>query len=238
MTRITSDHTLRIALIGDYDPSVTAHRAIPPALEFAGQHLGVTVDPTWMATDTIRLADLHDVDGIWCVPASPYRSMDGALAAIRYARERGRPFFGTCGGFQHALLEYARNVLGLTTADHEETSPGAEEPMIARMACSLVEVSNAISLVDGTRIRAIYGQLTVVEQYHCSFGLSPLYEAALEDGQLMFTARDESGEVRAIELTTHPFFLATQFQPERSALRGERHPLITAFVQAAQSVRG
>jgi CTP synthase (UTP-ammonia lyase) len=237
MTRITSDRHLRIALIGDYDPRVTAHQAIPPALALAAEHLGVTVEPSWMTTDAIRLDALQDADGIWCVPASPYRSMDGALGAIRYAREQRRPFLGTCGGFQHALLEYARNVLGLTAADHEETSPDAAQPMIARMACSLVEASNAISLVDRTRIREIYGQPTVVEQYHCSFGLSPRYEAALDDGQLKFSARDDSGEVRAIELTTHPFFLATQFQPERSSLRGDRHPLITAFVGAAQSFR-
>jgi len=64
-------------------------------------------------------------DGFWCVPASPYRDIDGALRAIRFAREQRRPFLGTCGGFQHAVLEYARNVLGWADAEHGELAPNA-----------------------------------------------------------------------------------------------------------------
>src|SRR5205809_607084 len=75
--------------------------------------------------------------GIWCVPGSPYRSMDGALRANRFARENGRPFLGTCGGFQHAIIESLRNVAGLKHADHAESNPDAKMPVIVRLACSL-----------------------------------------------------------------------------------------------------
>src|SRR5262249_3809718 len=115
---------------GDFDPSVPAHQAIPKALRLSGERLGVSVEPLWTHTSTLGpdVAPLTDCAGIWCVPASPYADADGALAAIRYARESGRPFLGTCGGFQHALIEYARNALGRAEADHAETSPDATMP--------------------------------------------------------------------------------------------------------------
>lgn len=94
-----------IALIGDYNPAATAHQAIPIAVRLAAAKTGVSVEPVWVPTDSITdpEAQLRPFDGFWCVPASPYASMEGALKAIRYARESRRPFLGTCGGFQHAL---------------------------------------------------------------------------------------------------------------------------------------
>jgi CTP synthase (UTP-ammonia lyase) len=104
-------------------------------------------------TDTItRVEVVAGFDGLWCVPASPYRSMDGALTAIRFARERSRPFLGTCGGFQHAVIEYARNVLGWPDAEHAETSPDAARPVINELECALVEATETVTLFPGTRI--------------------------------------------------------------------------------------
>lgn len=92
--------TLHLALIGDYNPDVTAHQAIPVALQQAADALGLSVQWHWLDTDSITPAtELHTFDGFWCVPASPYRDADGALRAIRFAREQKRPFLGTCGGF-------------------------------------------------------------------------------------------------------------------------------------------
>jgi CTP synthase (UTP-ammonia lyase) len=227
---------IRVGLIGDYNPDVPAHRAIPPALTLAARLNGVpVVEPAWLST--LALATEADQKlvrfaGLWCVPASPYASMEGALTAIRYARQNGVPFLGTCGGFQHALLEYARNVLGLTEADHAESNPASSLPLIARLACSLVEQEDRILLAEGSRIRHIYGRAEIKEPYRCSFGLNPRYEAALDDARLRFTGRDVGGEVRVFELVEHPFFIGTLFQPERSALRGDAHPLISAYVQA------
>ena len=188
----------------------------------------------WVHTSTITEAHAQfaDFDGIWCVPASPYANMMGALAAIRYARERGRPFLGTCGGFQHALLEYARNVCGMPEAKHAETDPDAPLRLIAPLACSLVEQSDEILLAEGGQFRRTYGRERITEGYHCSYGLNREYESRIFRDDLKATAHDRNGEVRGVELSGHPFFVAALFQPERRALTGEVPPLVAAFVTA------
>lgn len=225
-----------IGLIGDFDPAVIAHQAIPEALGLAAGNEGRAVEAAWVGTTTLG----HDVPsqlaafaGVWCVPASPYANTEGALAAIRFARESGRPYLGTCGGFQHALLEYVRDVLGQRQAEHAEIRPEADMLLIAPLSCSLVEKSGRIQFAEGSRLRAIYGAAEAEEQYHCNYSLNPTYEALLHDTPLRISGRDEAGEVRAVELDGHPFFFATLFQPERSALRGIPHPLVSAFVAAA-----
>lgn len=91
---------MKIGLVGDHDVAVPAHQAIPIALQLASVQLGFPVEYEWLPTEQILDAkNLEDFDGLWCVPASPYRNMDGALLAIQYAREQHIPFFGTCGGF-------------------------------------------------------------------------------------------------------------------------------------------
>jgi CTP synthase (UTP-ammonia lyase) len=127
--------SLQVALVGDYDPAVTAHQAIPRALSLAAAVLGVRVEPHWLPTDAIDADDpLAGADAVWCVPASPYRSTDGALRAIGTARETGRPFLGTCAGFPHDILEYARAVIGWADAEHGETAPDAARQVIAPLA--------------------------------------------------------------------------------------------------------
>ena len=225
-----------IALVGDYSPEVTAHRAIPRALELACAAAKYDTTWQWVATRDIRTAarDLKKFAAIWAVPASPYKNMAGALDAIRFARETGRPFLGTCGGFQHALIEFARNVLGLAAADHAETNPTGDALVVTRLACSLVEQTNTLRLASGSLIGAAYGRDTATEGYRCNYGPAPEHRAAFERGGLRFTAFDEQNEIRAAELpvTQHPFFVGTLFQPERAALRGETPPLVTAFVRA------
>ena len=216
--------TIRVALVGDHDPAITAHRAIPRALELAAAPAECRAEPAWLGSAALAAstAALHDVHAIWCVPGSPYENMDGALAAIRFARERGVPFLGTCGGFQHALIEYARNVLGLAEADHAESNPDAALPLIAPLACSLAETSATIELFAGSRIRAIYGQPSIHEGFNCNFGVNPAYAELLRGGRLHITAADAAGDARAVELDDHPFFLATLFQPERAACASTR----------------
>ena len=97
---------LRVGLIGNYDARVPAHQAIPRALELASAAVGACrVESCWLPTEMLvnNLSTwLSGLDGLWCVPASPYASTDGALGAIRFARTERVPFLGTCGGFQHA----------------------------------------------------------------------------------------------------------------------------------------
>jgi len=225
-----------IGLVGDQDDTVIAHRAIPVALRLAAEAGGHAVEFEWVPTDQIRdPGELERFDGLWCVPASPYRSMHGALLAIRTARCRGLAFLGTCGGFQHAVLEYARNVLGWADAEHAETAPGADRAVIAPLQCALVERSECVSFEPGSRIADSYGCGEATEGYHCSYGLNPAFEAQLVSGSLHATARDAAGSVRAVELDGHPFFIATLFQPERAALQGKLPPLVRAFVRASMA---
>ena len=226
---------IRIALVGDHDPSVVAHRAAPRALALAAASIGATVDPAWVPTDAIEEdAAISRFDGIWCLPGSPYRSEAGALRAIRFARLERRPFLGTCGGFQHAVVEHARAVLGWADAAFAETAPGAARPVIAPLACGLVEVRGAVRLLPGTTIHAAYGVETVTEGYHCNFGINPAYREAIFTPPFRLAAVDEAGDARGAERTDHPFFVGTLFQPERAALEGRVPPLIAAFLRAAR----
>jgi CTP synthase (UTP-ammonia lyase) len=222
-----------IGLVGDRDPSVPAHQAIPMALQLAANALDVDVDHEWVPTEEItQVSRVARYDGLWCVPASPYRNMDGALLAIEFAREQQRPFLGTCGGFQHAVIEYARNVQGWADAEHAETAPDAERAVIAPLACSLIETTGVVRFRPGSLIAAAYGLNQASEGYRCRYGLNEDFQAALLSGPLRIAADDEDSEVRAVELDSHPFFVATLFQPERTALRGLLPPLVSAFVRA------
>lgn len=156
----------------------------------------------------------------------------GVLSAIRYARENNIPFLGTCGGFQHAIVEYARNVILWADADHAETASAGTRLVISPLACELVEKNNRVYFTPDSKIAAAYGHMEAVEGYRCRFGLNPDFENHLATGPVIISARDESKEVRAIELTNHPFFVATLFQPERAALQGRIPPLVTAFTKA------
>jgi CTP synthase (UTP-ammonia lyase) len=225
---------IRVGLVGDYDPAVPAHQAIPRALALAAAAADVAVAHEWVPTDEIAAdSRVAAYDALWCVPASPYRSTDGALRAIRFAREQGRPFLGTCGGFQHAMLEYARSVLGWADAEHAETAPDAARLVVTPLACALVEAEGTVRFRSGSRLREAYGAAEAREGYRCRYGLNPDFLDALTAGPLHVAAEDEAGDVRGVELDGHPFFVATLFQPERAALRGEVPPIVAAFVRAA-----
>jgi CTP synthase (UTP-ammonia lyase) len=226
-----------VAVVGDHDASVVAHRANPLALELAGAALGMSVVSRWIPTEALAAGvteALTSADGVWCVPATPYRSETGALNAIRFARENHRPFLGTCGGFQHALLEFGRNVLGID-ARHAESHPGSADRsgmLIAPLRCGLVEVGGMVCFEPGSRLASMYGAVEAMEGYHCNYGLNSDYEALLSGAGFHVIARDPQGEVRAMELLSHPFYLITLFQPERAALTGRAHPIVNAWVAA------
>jgi CTP synthase (UTP-ammonia lyase) len=231
---------IRIALIGDYNPSVTAHAAIPLALELAAKAVDTEVQPVWIHTSQLThdetLADLPGFQGIWCVPASPYANTDGAIEAITLARTARIPFLGTCGGFQHAIIEYFRNVIGLADASHAELDPETDRPVISRLSCSLVEVTGTIRLVPGSWAQRLYGADCSEEGYRCSYGLNPEFARAIEDrNDLLVEGTDNAGDIRIVRLRHHPFFMATLFQPERSSMKGLVHPLIREFVCASAS---
>lgn len=98
---------MKIGLIGDFDSTVTAHSAIPMSFAIASERLGKPIPYEWIPTEEINgIGRLKAYDGLWCVPASPYKNTTGVLLAIQYARESNIPFLGTCGGFQHAIRKF------------------------------------------------------------------------------------------------------------------------------------
>jgi CTP synthase (UTP-ammonia lyase) len=214
---------IRIGLIGDVNEHQKAHQAIPKALHAASDG----VEHVWIPTDSVSTQDLADCDGLWCVPGMPYRSAEGAMAAIRHARITRTPFLGTSAGFQYAILEFARDVLGLTEADHQKSSPKSSLPLISPLGCALAGVKARVRFTDGSHLRKAYKSAESVEEYHCSFGLNTRYRRLLEGHDLYVAAYDDQHEVRAVELDGHPFFVATLFQPE---MRTGANPLVESFV--------
>lgn len=125
---------IKIGLIGDFDAEVKAHVAIPQAIQLASNELASQVNCEWIPTPMLESnveQHLNNYEALWVVPASPYLSMQGALNGIQFAREHNVPLFGSCGGFQHMMIEYARNVLGLSEADHGETNPDSSLILVA-----------------------------------------------------------------------------------------------------------
>lgn len=232
---------VRAGVIGDDHPGVSGYEVIREALHHAAGPLAVDVETEWLPTTTLGGAvetELAAYDALWCGPWGPYQNTDAARRAIRFARERGLPFLGTCAGFQHAVIEFARSVLGLSHADHAESNPDAAAPIIAPLSYPLVERTAAVVLDPASRTAGIYGRTTVAERYRCEFGLNPEYLAVLHRGGLRVTGVDEVGVAAVVEFPEHPFFVATLFLPERTSRAGAPHPLVTAYLQAAAESSG
>jgi CTP synthase (UTP-ammonia lyase) len=226
----------RIALVGDYSPDVLAHQAIERCFELIRQ-TDPPIERQWLATEDIVPGEarrLESFDGVWCVPASPYRNTAGALWAIEFARTYLVPFLGTCGGYQHALLEFARNALAFKEAGHAELDPTTTAPLLHRMPAALLEQSQNV-FVTAESFRVQYGALSGVESFHCSYGLNPSYEHLFANSALEVVARSADGQARAFRLKNHPFFVGTAFQPERQALAGSLHHLVQCFSSAVAS---
>ena len=228
-----TQHTPRVALIGDRSANVSAHARIPAIVDALARRESIALDPYWIATPDAAECELDGFDAIWLAPGSPYESAAGAIAAVRTARERRIPFLGTCGGFQYALLEYARNVCGLAGVQNAEVTPDADEYLIIPLECSLKGHEEAVMVVPGTLAAKVSGAGRRTERYHCSYGLNPRYLELLTASGLRFSGFDDAGDVRVVELPEHPFFMGTLFQPELQGDGTQPHPVIRAFAAAA-----
>lgn len=235
MTTTSRATTARIALVGDRSPSVRSHQRLPGLLDALRRRHGLPVEAYWIPTKDAEQPDaVGGFDAVWLLPGSPYRSEAGALAAVRTARESGIPFLGTCGGFQHALLEFARTVCGLTAARHGENDPqGTDDLLIGPLACSLVGHEGRLATVPGSRAERLLGSRETVERFHCAYGPVPALLPRLSESGLRFTGHDSEGAPRIAELPAHPFYLATLFQPELAGDGTDPHPFITALAEAA-----
>lgn len=223
--------------MGDRSPHVLAHDRIPVALRHAlpgPPGTSGTVDPYWIASGDVRdVPGLASFDGIWLVPGSPYADQAGALHAVEVARTAGVPFLGTCGGFQHAVLEFARTVCGLHVDHGEQHLDPEADLVIVPLTCSLVGEEATVDVRPGTRAAAVLGAGPRTERFFCAYGLDDRHRPRLEEAGLVFPAADPDGAVRMLELPGHPFFLASLFQPELSSDATWVHPLIRAFAAAA-----
>jgi CTP synthase (UTP-ammonia lyase) len=239
--------TVRIGIIGDFNTEFRSHHATNDALQHAAGKLKMKVESEWLPTlslvePTARKV-LESFDGLWASPGSPYKSMEGMLKGIEFARTRDWPFLGTCGGFQYAVIECARNVLGLKDADTAENNSESKNIIIYPVACAvpnraaqapkLSGVVPEIRIRPGSYLETFYGKNVIQEEFFCNFELNPDYEWCSIEAGFPIAARGPEGEVRAIESPTHRFFIATLFQPQLSSTPKKPHPLVNAFVQAA-----
>jgi CTP synthase (UTP-ammonia lyase) len=221
--------TARLALIGDRSPAVRAHERVPLLIDALRRREGLVLDPYWI--NSADADEIEGFDGVWVVPGSPYADPEKVIEAIRGARLREIPFLGTCGGFQHAILELAQGLAGIENAHHAEYG-ATDADVIVALQCSLVGHEGPIRYTPGTLIASIAGTDRSVERYHCSYGIAPAYVATLEAAGVVFGAHDEDGAPRALELPEHPFFLGTLFQPELAGDGTRAHPVIRAFADA------
>lgn len=231
--------TVRIAIIGDYDPDFVPHVKTDAALAQMQAAVGTSVLGDWLPTATLEQGcaqALAGFDGLWISPGSPYRSMRGALNAIRFGRERGLPVLGTCGGCQHMAIEFAHHVLGIEDTTRGETDPYASQLIITPLSCSLKGRAMTVLIAPELHVATIYGRTETIEEYYCNFGLNPAYQRQLDAAGLRVVGTDADGEARILALAQHPFFVATLFVPQLSSTAEHPHPLIVAFVKAAKGV--
>jgi CTP synthase (UTP-ammonia lyase) len=239
---------VRIGILGDFNPEFRSHHATPDSLQHAAHKLDLKVESEWIPTPSLTGSDaekiLESFDGLWASPGSPYKSFDGMLKGIEFARRRDWPFLGTCAGFQYAFIEFARNVLGIADADSAENNSGSKNIVIYPVACAvpnrkgdapkLSGMVPEIRLRPGSYLQSFYGKKEIVtEEFFCNFEVNPEYEWCAMEAGFPVVARGSQGEIRAIESPAHRFFIATLFQPQLSSTEKNPHPLVTAFVQAA-----
>ena len=228
---------LRVGIIGDFDPQLRYHLATNEALRHAAHTLSLRVDTAWLPTESLDHAGceatLKRFDALWCAPASPYKSMHGALKAIQWRVKRTGRLSAPEEVFNILWSSMRVMCLAIQDAEHEETAPEAPRLVISKLTCSLVGTTQTIMLVPGSLAHRAYGTTAAMEQFACNYGLNPVYREHISAAGCK--SRDDlTGEVRIVELGAHRFFMATLFLPQVSSGPDRPHPLIVAYLQAAQ----
>jgi CTP synthase (UTP-ammonia lyase) len=220
---------VKIVALGDRDPSFLTHRELDAAFELMPEG----VECAWAASDSAEARELDAADGVWLLPGTPYRDDAVAYAAIDHCRVSGKPFLGTCGGFQYACVGLARAIAGVRGAAHAEVDPDADDRVIEPLQCSLYGERRLVVPVSGTALAMICGDEPFTGFHWCGYGLSERFEAVLQAGGVVISAYARDAGAEAIELPDHPFFLATAFQPQVGTSESHRlHPLIAGFLAA------
>jgi len=240
-------NSISIGIIGDFNPEKPSHIATDAALKHAADFLSLNVKTEWLGTGNLRRKSVKDTvgqyQGLFAAPGTPYFFADGAIKGIRLAREMNIPFLGTCGGYQYTLLEFARNVAGMTNAAHTELAPKTDMPLLIKITCAVDKTKGRqvprmqgtfdINLAPETEAFKFYDKTKISESYSCSYELNPEYEGRLIESGLIISGRDDNGKARIFEVHNKRFFMGTGFLPQLNSSPAAPHPLITAFLKAA-----
>jgi CTP synthase len=242
----------RIAIVGKYVNLTESYKSLSEALTHGGIANDCRVHIRYLDSEKIEKegigGHLDDVDGILVPGGFGERGTEGKILAIEYARKNRIPFFGICLGMQMAVVEYARNMCGLTDACSSEFKPQCEHPVI-----HLMETQQGIerkggtmrlgaypcTLTTGSLAHKVYGMIHISERHRHRYELNNRYRDLLtERGLIMSGVYEEGGLVEMIEITDHPWFLGCQFHPEFKSKPLAPHPLFKAFIAAALAGRG
>jgi CTP synthase len=239
---------VRIGLVGKYVELKDSYKSIAEALDHAAALLEAHVDVEWIHSEQVTRdnvgAKLEGLHGILVAPGFGSRGIDGKLFAIEHARTQGIPFFGICLGMQCAVIEFARNVLGLHEAHSTEIKEYTAHPVIDLMAeqKSVTNMGGTMrlgeypcSLLEGSKARAAYqDQAEIGERHRHRYEFNNAYLESFENAGMKATGiNPDSGLVEIVEVPSHPYFVASQFHPEYASTVLNPHPLFVSFVQAA-----
>ena len=249
-----------IAMVGKYVQIRDSYISLNEALTHAGVQTRTRVRIHFIESTDIEergTALLEGMDAVLVPGGFGERGIEGKIAAIKHARERGIPYLGICLGMQLAVIEYGRNVLGLDGANSTEFNRASPHPVIALITewqdaargAQARDESSAkggtmrlgaqdVQLADGSRARSLYGRGTIRERHRHRYEFNNTYMDRYRAGGLAFTGLSGDGLVEIVELAGHPWFLATQFHPEFTSNPRDGHPLFTGFVAAALARRG
>lgn len=236
-----------IALVGKYVELPDAYISVVEALKHAGYQFDVDIEVKWVNADKVTSAnvqqELSDIDGILVPGGFGDRGIEGKIEAIRFARESKIPFLGICLGMQLATVEFARNVLGLTGANSAEIDPSTAHPIIDLLPeqKDVEDLGGTLRLglypcrlKDGTKTKAAYGGEDVVyERHRHRYEFNNHYRNQMEENGFIFSGTSPDGKlVETIEITDHPWFVASQFHPEFKSRPTRPQQLFTGFIGA------
>lgn len=239
--------TVEIGLIGKYVELKDSYKSIAEAFIHAGAVNDCTVKLSWIHSESLTEDNVKDklkgLKGILVAPGFGNRGIEGKISAIKYARENNIPFFGICLGMQCAVIEFARNVLGLSDAHSREMNPATSNPVIdllenqkniSHMGGTMRLGAYPCRLAEGSLAYSIYGKGETTERHRHRYEFNNEYLTKFKEAGMRLTGiNPETGLVEIIELSTHPFYIGVQFHPEYKSTVEKPHPLFVAFVKAA-----
>ncbi|HVB76879.1 MAG TPA: CTP synthase [Candidatus Nitrosotalea sp.] len=240
-----------VAVVGKYIQLPDAYLSVTEALRHAGFHHDVEVEVRWISSESLDLGDtasLKGVAGIVVPGGFGYRGIEGKIAASRYARHNRIPYLGLCLGMQCAVIDFAREVLGQPDANSTEFSAFTSAPVIdlmpeqrdvANMGGTMRLGVYPCKLEPGTLAHRAYGEEVVYERHRHRFEFNNEYRETLREAGLVFSGQSPNGRlVEIIELSSHPWFVASQFHPEFQSRPERPHPLFRDFLEAAIEMSG